>query len=286
MVDQHKFKLVDWTTISTILRGKEKWLSVDTSVREGSVRRARVGKWPKLKKALVLWFGQVRARRGVVTDDVIMSKSMELRNSFGICDIDFKLSHGWLQKFKTQHGIKCYYLHGESGDADEVGVAFAMAKIPFILKKYDPEDIFNFDETDLYYIAPPSKTLNIGKAKGHKKKKYHVTLGLCTNISEEAALELGNLIVALNLSLDVEVKPIEKLSSLEYINMEGEDDFKVEYSNDDLLQLVQDGKEVFDSMEEDSMIVDSNDDEYKVVKLSEAQKYAKDLLNFMASQGS
>lgn len=34
------------------------------------------------------------------------------------------------------------------------------------------------------------------------------------------------------------------------------------------------------------MIVDSNDDEYKVVKLSEAQKYAKDLLNLMASQGS
>ena len=44
-----------------------------------------------------------------------------------------------------------------------------MAKIPFILKKYDPEDIFNFDETSLYYRASPCKTLNIGKAKGDKK---------------------------------------------------------------------------------------------------------------------
>lgn len=52
------------------------------------------------------------------------------------------------------------------------------------------------------------------------------------------------------------------------------------------MQLVQDVKEVFDSIEEDSMIVDSNDDEYKAMKLSEAQKYAKDLLNFLASQGS
>jgi hypothetical protein len=40
MVDQHKFKLVDRTTISKILRSKEKWMNVDTCVREGSVRRA------------------------------------------------------------------------------------------------------------------------------------------------------------------------------------------------------------------------------------------------------
>jgi hypothetical protein len=39
-------------------------------------------------------------------------------------------------------------------------------------------------------------------------------------------------------------------------------------------------------MEEDPLIVDNNDDESKVVKLSDAQKYAKDVLNFMASQGS
>lgn len=49
---------------------------------------------------------------------------------------------------------------------------------------------------------------------------------------EEWALKLGNLIVALNMSLDVEGKPIEKLSPLEYLNLKGEDDFEVEYSNE------------------------------------------------------
>jgi hypothetical protein len=39
-------------------------------------------------------------------------------------------------------------------------------------------------------------------------------------------------------------------------------------------------------MEEDPLIVDSSDDESKVVKLSDAQKYAKNVLNCMASQGS
>ena len=46
---------------------------------------------------------------------------------------------------------------------------------------------------------------------------------------EEAALELSRLIVALNLGLDVKSKPVEKLGPLEYINMEGEDDFEVEF---------------------------------------------------------
>jgi hypothetical protein len=41
---------------------------------------------------------------------------------------------------------------------------------------------------------------------------------------------------------------------------------------------------VLDSMEEDPLIVDSSDDESKVVKLSDAQKYAKDVLNFMATK--
>ena len=57
MVDQHKFKLVDWTTISKTFCSKEKWVNVDTCVREGNVRRARVGKWPRLEKTLILWFG-------------------------------------------------------------------------------------------------------------------------------------------------------------------------------------------------------------------------------------
>src|SRR6202011_886153 len=102
---------------------------------------------------------------------------------------------------------------------------------------------------------------------------------------EEETLELGRFIAALNLGLDVEGKPVEKFCPLEYINMEGEDDFEVEFSSEELVQLVQVGEQVLDSMEVDPLIVDSSDDESKVVKLSDAQKYAKDVLNFMANQG-
>jgi hypothetical protein len=48
---------------------------------------------------------------------------------------------------------------------------------------------------------------------------------------------------------------------------------------------MQDGEQVLDSMEEDPLIVDSSDDESKLVKLSDAQKCAIDVLSLMASQG-
>ena len=70
---------------------------------------------------------------------------------------------------------------------------------------------------------------------------------------------------------------------LEYINMEGEDDFEVEYSTEELMQLVQDRQEVNDPVKVDTLIDDSNDVESKAVKLSDAQKSIEDLQNFMAS---
>ena len=49
------------------------------------------------------------------------------------------------------------------------------------------------------------------------------------------------------------------------LNMEGEDNFEVEYSIEELVQLVQDGEHVLDSMEVDPLIADSSDDESKAV---------------------
>ena len=43
------------------------------------------------------------------------------------------------------------HLHGEAGGADQQGVARAQRELPDILSHYRPDDVFNFDETGLYY---------------------------------------------------------------------------------------------------------------------------------------
>ena len=104
--------------------------------------------------------------------------------------------------------------------------------------------------------------------------------------TEEAVLELATLIGALNLGFDVHGLPLEKLSPTEYVNMEGEDEFEVEYSTQDLVQLVQNEQETSSDVMEEENVLDIDDVEPKVVKLGDAQMCAKDVFNFMASQGS
>ena len=42
-------------------------------------------------------------------------------------------------------------LHGEAGGADLDGVRRAQSELQGILEKYAPEDVFNVDETGLFY---------------------------------------------------------------------------------------------------------------------------------------
>ena len=71
------------------------------------------------------------------------------------------LSHGWLAKWKKRHGVFSVHLHGEAGGADQQGVARAQRELPDILSHYRPDDIFNFDETGLYYRQAVSDVITI-----------------------------------------------------------------------------------------------------------------------------
>lgn len=183
MVEHHGFRLVNRTTITKILEHSEKWLEFEPEIHQGERKRSMHSKYPQLEKALMLWFAQIRARRGILNDAMLYEKAAEFRDAFGISPEDFKLSPGWLWKFKLRHGIACHNLHGESSDADAHGVCVSQHKLFAIIGTYDMEDVFNFDETGLFYRALPSKTLNVGRPRGMKKSKDRITLGLCANIS-------------------------------------------------------------------------------------------------------
>eukprot|EP00731_Ephydatia_muelleri_P019447 Em0012g272a len=93
------------------------------------------------------------------------------------------LSHGWLAKWKKRHGVFSVHLHGEAGGADQQGVARAQRELPDILSHYRPDDIFNFDETGLYYRQAPDRTLTTTTdVRGFKKVKDRITVGLAVNV--------------------------------------------------------------------------------------------------------
>ena len=59
-------------------------------------------------------------------------------------------------------------MHCESGDADGEGIACALRAMLILIAEYAPEDLYNMDETRLYYKAQPNKTLAQSKVKGRK----------------------------------------------------------------------------------------------------------------------
>ena len=77
----------------------------------------------------------------------------------------FTGSSGWLQRFKNRYAIRSKGLHGEAADADAHGVQLSQRSLPALISDldYSKEDVFNFDETGLYFKAPPKRTLLRGE---------------------------------------------------------------------------------------------------------------------------
>lgn len=73
---------------------------------------------------------------------------------------NFKASNGWLEGFKERYGIKFKEVHGGAGVVDIVSLTEWQSKVlqPMI-NKFSPDDVFNLDETGLFWQLLPNKTM-------------------------------------------------------------------------------------------------------------------------------
>jgi hypothetical protein len=91
-------------------------------------------------------------------------------------------SNGWLARFQARTGIKDQVLHGEEGSVTEES-AQQMIIIRQALSAYSPENIFNCDETGLYWKRIPDRSLSTRRLPGKKKQKARITVHFCCNSS-------------------------------------------------------------------------------------------------------
>jgi len=94
---------------------------------------------------------------------------------------DFKASDGWLSGFKERHNIKEYVKHGEAGSAPILELPRYREEIKSITSQYQLSDIFNADETGLFWELEPSRVLSMGPVAGKKKSKERITVMLTCN---------------------------------------------------------------------------------------------------------
>uniref|UniRef100_A0A224Z9W5 Tick transposon n=1 Tax=Rhipicephalus zambeziensis TaxID=60191 RepID=A0A224Z9W5_9ACAR len=171
------------STLSTILKAKDAITSAISSGTSTKRKKLTPSAHEDLEKALYTWFLDMRAKKMPISGSVLQQKALNYACILGI--EDFVASTGWLTRFKARHDIVGKVLCGESAASDANGAAtWASSALPDILKDYASSDIYNADETGLFYELLPKKTLHMkGQAcNGGKHSKKRVTLLLCTNM--------------------------------------------------------------------------------------------------------
>ncbi|KAG7163959.1 Tigger transposable element-derived protein 1-like 48 [Homarus americanus] len=108
----------------------------------------------------------------------------------------FNASSGWLQRFKKRKKITNINIGGEETSPDRV----AAREFPPFLREimeegqYTDDQVFNMDESGLFWKKLPSKTFvvkNASKCRGRKLQKERITVLFTTNASGTCKLKLS-----------------------------------------------------------------------------------------------
>ena len=179
---------VDRSTISNILRKKEKFLQLHANANYSDLRKTRIreARFPSLEEALYKWFQSLRSQNIPVSQDVLRAKAVEFYNKAkesGVQLSNFEASKGWLEKFQKRYNISSKIITGESGSVLLEHVESGRTKLQELIALFNIENVYNADETGLFFRLGPNKTLATknDKAKGTKKNKERVTVLLCCN---------------------------------------------------------------------------------------------------------
>lgn len=184
-------KPVKRRTVGDILKDKQKWISgANDSARGQSSKRVRSAKYEAMEKALFLWFTSARAKNIPMSEDVLRTKAKYFGRELGV-DEGFQYSHGWVDRFKKRFAISGKKLSGESAGVDGETVLAGIQKAREIIKKFAPKDVYNMDETGLFYQMLPDRSLTTSEfVKGTKKAKQRVSVAVCANADGSDKLKL------------------------------------------------------------------------------------------------
>lgn len=163
-----------------------KFYSECESKKNMEVRKTlKEGKSSDLDSALIQWFKLRRAGNVPVSGEMLMAQAKIFHAELNLLH-DCEYSQGWLQKFKTRHGITLHRICGEKSSADkDAATKFVDEFAQFIAQeKLTPEQVYNADETALYWRRLPGKTLaqeTEQECSGSKGSKDRVSVLGCSN---------------------------------------------------------------------------------------------------------
>lgn len=144
--------------------------------------RKRPSQWPILEAILFEWH-QIIERQGISpSGDILLDKAKEIWPKIPQYEGQPipHFSAGWLQKFKARYNLRRIIRHGEAASVPPEAEV-EMRSIQTLCGDYEEEDIYNMDETGLFWRQSPSGGLSTQQRPGIKKDKSRISIICCTN---------------------------------------------------------------------------------------------------------
>nr|XP_042907454.1 tigger transposable element-derived protein 4-like [Parasteatoda tepidariorum] len=176
------------SSLSTIIRNRDKIENND--LPNPCSKRLKTCVYEDVNEAVLKWIHAMRDKNVPISGPLITEKAMQFAKALG--HDEFRGSSGWLDKFKRKQGIVGKVMSGESNDVSDKDCESWIAEtLNKILKDYKPENIFNADETALFFQCLPQKTLTFKNEKcfGGKHSKARITIMLGANMTGNQKLK-------------------------------------------------------------------------------------------------
>ena len=145
--------------------------------------RIRGTVYPQVEEALILWMKQMRSNKIPLSGDLIKCKANEFAKKMNIDNLS--ASDGYLRGLKKRNSIAFINERGESDSVNSDKVENWKNNLNEIINNYDSNEIYNCDETGMFWRLLPNKTFSFEKdsRKGIKKSHDRVTVLLITNMN-------------------------------------------------------------------------------------------------------
>lgn len=171
------------STISTIWKNREK-IKAAFNDNVLAKKKLRPCEHPDLDAALLQWFKNKRAQGVSISGPILLAKANDFAAIQG--KENFKCSESWITRFRARHNIVFGKISGESGSVQpEVTQNWLETVWPEIRKGFKDDEIFNADETGLFFKITPDRTLKFRgeKCQGGKMSKERITVLVTANMT-------------------------------------------------------------------------------------------------------
>ncbi|SJL05224.1 uncharacterized protein ARMOST_08590 [Armillaria ostoyae] len=178
--------------VSAWIKNKAKWREEHGKSGENAqnIKRLRQTQHPEITEMMELWVAKAMSDGLLLTGEVLCQKWRSFASLAGVPDDEkLGLSEGWLTSFKNQTGLKRFKRHSEAASANMEDVEAECERIRLICTEYAPEDIYNMDETGLFYGMPPDCGLADKKHSRVKGSKVCLTYTFTANADGSDKLE-------------------------------------------------------------------------------------------------